>query len=587
VITPITPEYVVSDTIFDAARFMVDRSGAAEVIDSYTHKGCGRTRSTITYTTCAFLTALIIRVCLQRPPTLRGIHATIADFTRDQLSTVGMGEQDITPIHEDSRGEYARFHQWATAMLRPLDSGPDLPARRISNADHHRQLAARTREQQAVATTANQRALHVINRIVAASIDDPAPSGYRGDVVADESVFDLAKPSRGLGSRPEKNRGAAYIGQYYIRDAKTGAITTDLRGQQISKAGFGLGLSAVTRVGAGTALHSVPPVIIGIDVHAPTSGSVDGLRNALRHAASNGLTGPPPSRRRWPYLTIDMGYNIKRDFGDTMLDLKYSPVARYPQHWKLTFLAAPITATGRLPGPIQAAGAFYCPAAAELLAEPRPPKTRDLLESGGWRAHDDRLRRTLPFLMGTNARPTVARATGGRPAAHRAPEMKVKLELVCPAVQLRVRCPLKPASMTQAEPGTPTAAPSWNAADRACCANSVTTVSLTDDQFRLAQWDMVPGSWEHTVYFEAARALTEQRFALLKSPTVTGVRDLLTGVRREPLLKLILAAAVAVANHRTQQAHYQRQPKPESIHTRWRQIADGLGFEPTRTPPRT
>lgn len=584
-ISTFRPECTLSDESFAIAHGIVRRSGAAELIDSHAKKGRGRTRSTITYTTEAFLTALIARVYLQRTPTLAGLLATIAEFTTDQLDAVGMGQQDMSPIRDDSAGEYGRFHQWVTALLAPLDSGADLPARRISNALHRAHLAHRTTSEKAAAAAAAQRALTVINRIVAGSIDDPAPHGYRGDVVADESIFDLAKPSAGLGSREEKNRGAAYIGEYYVRESATGTITTNC--QQITKAGFGLGLSAVTRVGSPDALHAVSNVIIGIDVHAPTSGSIDGLRNALLEARASGLTGPPPTRRRWPYLTIDMGYNVKRGFAATMLELKYSPVARYPKRWGTTFGAAPLKPDSRLPGPIQSNGAFYCPAAAALLKRHRVPRSRELLEADGWRAHDDRLRRTLPFLMGTNSRPAIGRAAAGRPSLRKRSETRVKLELVCPAVQLRVRCPLKPESMTQAEPGTPTAAPTWSASERACCANSVTTVSLTDDQFRLAQWDFVPGSWEHMMYFEAARALTEQRFALLKSQSVTGVRDLLDGARREPMLKLALAAAVAVLNHRTQQAHQQRRRPIESIEVRRSQLAAGLGYEPVRTPPRT
>ena len=63
--------------------------------------------------------------------------------------------------------------------------------------------------------------------------------------------------------------------------------------------------------------------------------------------------------------------------------------------------------------------------------------------------------------------------------------------------------------------GLPMAEPDWPAEAMACCSNSSTTVYLTDGQRRMAQWDLIPGSWERTVYFEAARALTEQRFGQL------------------------------------------------------------------------
>jgi hypothetical protein len=51
------------------------------------------------------------------------------------------------------------------------------------------------------------------------------------------------------------------------------------------------------------------------------------------------------------------------------------------------------------------------------------------------------------------------------------------------------------------------AQPDWSAQTLTCCFKSSVTVTLADDQLRLAQGDLVPGSWEHTLYFEAARAL--------------------------------------------------------------------------------
>jgi hypothetical protein len=53
------------------------------------------------------------------------------------------------------------------------------------------------------------------------------------------------------------------------------------------------------------------------------------------------------------------------------------------------------------------------------------------------------------------------------------------------------------------------AEPDWPADAMACCSNSSITVYLTDAQLKMAQWDLIPLSWEHTLYFEAARALTE------------------------------------------------------------------------------
>jgi hypothetical protein len=141
--------------------------------------------------------------------------------------------------------------------------------------------------------------------------------------------------------------------------------------------------------------------------------------------------------------------------------------------------------------------------------------------------------------------------------------------------------------MAQARVGTPQAEPTWQAQDRLCCAQSSVTVTLTDDQVRLAQWGFVGGSWEHILTYEAERALTEQRFSLLKSPHVTGLSDLKWGPRREPMVKIILALAVAATNHRIQKAHDIRKLREESIDIQYRRLSTSLGHEPVRTPPLT
>lgn len=284
-----------------------------------------------------------------------------------------------------------------------------------------------------------------------------------------------------------------------------------------------------------------------------------------------------------------MGYNPKEGFARLMLDQHYAAVVRYPEHWTLTDTAAnpPGSNADRPPpGPIQFAGSFYCPAAAELLAEHRMPKTRDLLADNGWEAHDRRLASVLPFLMGSNSRPRRSRPRG-RPPHGIPPRFDVKVELVCPAVQLRVQCPLKPESMTRSAFGAPVAAPTWRADDKQCCAQSIVTVTLTADQVKKAQWGMVASSWEHTLNFEAARARTEQTFSMLKSSHITKLVDLKWGPRREPMVKILLALAIACTNHRIQKTYRTRQAREESLDIRRRQLRLHLGHEPAKTPPLT
>jgi hypothetical protein len=388
-----------------------------------------------------------------------------------------------------------------------------------------------------------------------------------------------------LGAKPEKNRGAAYVGKYYARDDRT-RVTADGRGK--GKRGFGLGATAVSVVGPPDRLHLVPSVIAAIHIHPPTSGSAEAVDKCLSHLKRNGLDSRPADGKTWPLMIVDMGYNPKHDFPHVMLKYQYSPVARYPSEWTLSQPSAnPAGAKESTPpGPIQHAGAFYCPAAQSALSELKVPRSRELLDSGKWEEHDNRLSAALPFLMGTNSRPMIS-GLRGRPALGEPRVEYIKQELVCPAVQLRVRCPLKPESMDSAGFGVPLAEPTWQADDRICCRQSTMRLVLTDRQFNRAQWRLVPGSWEHMLVFESGRAMTEQRFSLLKSPHITRMSEMKWGPRREPMIKLLLALTVAATNHQIQKTHTARPVRTESIDIRWRQLTRYLGHEPTRTPPRT
>ena len=99
---------------------------------------------------------------------------------------------------------------------------------------------------------------------------------------------------------------------------------------------------------------------------------------------------------------------------------------------------------------------------------------------------------------------------------------------------------------------------------------------------------MAPGSNDHAVYHEAARALTEQRFNLIKSRTVAGLVHLKYGPRREPLVKLIIAMAFAVVNVREiERFEASNRDRPESIAAKWRRLEADLGQAPIRMPNRT
>lgn len=590
-ITPYEPRYLLSDNMFQQAKEIIDRSGVPGLIEQYyceEKSAGGRESSGIAYTMTAVLVGALSLIMLTRKPSIKAILNAIADLSPGQLAAVGMAGQDTSRIfgsRVEQRRERQRFTAWLCRRLQPLDPSPDQPARRIPNAEHHRIVAARTSTQRADYAAAATRLEIVINDLIKGSIQDPQPSGSVGDLVADESIFHLAGPSSGLGSRPEKNRGAAYFGKYYVRERSTGTIDGDDR--RIGKRGYAIGVTTITRVGAGTQVHAVAPVILAAHIGHPSSGDPAALRVCIEHMRRNGLDTRPPGQTTWPRFTVDMGYSVKKDFPWLMFEQKYTGVFWYPETTTLTEPSQQTEGPKPRPqGPVQFAGAFYCPAVEPLLGGHRLQRTRDLLATNGWERHDAKLRAILPFLMGTNTRPFLGRSRG-RPRLGALPGRQVKVELVCPAVQGRVQCPLKPASMDRAAFGTPLATPTWQAQDRQCCAHSPLTLTLTPAQFQKAQWGPVATSWDHVLSFEAERSLTEQRYSLLKSPYVTGITEMTWGPRREPLVKILLALAIAATNHRIQQTHQLNGCREESIDIRMRQLHDHLGHEPARTPPRT
>lgn len=583
---------LISDDVFNTAFAVIAKSAAPQIIeDSYRESshGGGRKPAGLSYTVNAVLVALLVRFLMGRPYSLRGAMDTLAEFSADQLAAVGMAGQNCAAIHTDAEAEYKRFHRFWSLRLAPLDPDADLPARRMTNAEHAARLRARTDEDRARAAGADERLTLLINNLLYGSIRVAAPRNCEGDVVVDETIINTAAPDGMLGSRPERYRGASSVARYWVRD-KRGQVTQPGAPAEIKSSGFGIGATFVSRVARRDALHAEPTVFVGMDVHAPTSGSVEGLATGLAHARRNAIDGRRHGTRlRRPLLTADMGYNPKNGFAELMLEAGYSPVVRYPKHWTVQYPSAlpPGAPAGPEAGPVQYAGAFYCPAVIKRIAGHRTPSTEELLNQDGFVTHDRRLQSIYPFLMGLHSRPVMADCRFGRPRLGESPPKRVKIRQVCPAALGTLMCPLKPESMHTSTLGLPMAEPDWPAEAMACCSNSSITVYLTEAQLKMAQWDLVPGSWEHTLYFEGARALTEQRFSQLKSRHVAGLDSLATGPRRTPMIKIAIALAAVTVNIRAQQNHDPHTQRREAIDVRLRQLAADLGHPPTPMPRRS
>ncbi|GLE59458.1 hypothetical protein NJBCHELONAE_47710 [Mycobacteroides chelonae] len=228
-----------------------------------------------------------------------------------------------------------------------------------------------------------------------------------------------------------------------------------------------------------------------MDNHAPTSGSPEALGTCIEHMKANGLDTRATGKDTYPRVTVDMGYDHKRGWGAILDQARLQP--RRP-----------------IPEALDPDRSLDQPARIIGDRATRADPVRGLVLRPFRRAASP-LAAVLPFLMGTNSRPIV----NGRPDRPRLGdehETHVKAELVCPAVQLRVWCPLTPASMQSAAFGVPLATPTWQADERTCCRQSTPRVTPTQPQLQKATWGgPVVTTWEHALYFEAARSATEQR----------------------------------------------------------------------------
>lgn len=593
-ITDKTPPYRLESEHFYRCVDVIERSGAAELIETYYEMARGpggRPPSGRRYTVSSVLATQLAIIGITRVPSLAETHRVICTLDDDQLVAVGMDPEQ----RQLGAGEYPRFRQWWGRMLEPLDPTGDLPAQRVTNKKHKDQLAARTEAEQLKAELAHRRVHDVFNRIIAGSITIPIQEGDQAGRMVDETIIDLTRPGRGLGSRDEKSRGASPMGRYIVWDEVDNSVERPA-GKKVlkpKKHGYSIGITAVSVCGPPGNPNSVPAVITGAAVHRPTSGSLEGMRTAIEYHKKQGRDQRGP-RARGPYLVVDMGYNPKRNFSSVCWDLGYAPVVRYPAQHRTVFASEgpEHTYRGVPAGPVQISGDFYCPVAKQVIGNRRliqPTRKLQEMKADGFDQHDRLLARLFPLLMGTNSRPYRKRAKPGRPkVGERQAEEKFRMDLVCPAVQGRVRCPLKPESMDTSDSEVPAIEPTWTADRYRCCAQSQLTVTLSDHQWRMAQWGgLVPGSWEHAIYHEAVRSATERQFSKLKSPHITGFEHLTWAPKREPMITILIGLWIASMNMATQDIFLARGPAPSSTPYRWRQLEEDLGQPPTRIPPRT
>lgn len=304
------PEVHTSDAVFAQAVAIVNRSRVVPMIEEWRAERVaaprGPCRAALPYTVEAVLVAIACVLLRRAEPTIRTIFRTLLDFTPDQLAQLNIDTDDLTAIRANADRSLKSFRNWLDRALTCLDSMPDQPAVRILMARHHLIIRMRTPEQRNAYSIAAQRLSTVINRIVAGSIDDEYHRSGRGDVVVDETIIDTAAGTHDLGVSDDRHRSAIAFGGYYRRDYRN---RVDANGRKLTKkSASGIGITAISSIGPPAALHSRPSLFTGIAIHPPTSGSLEGLDEAITHHQRNGFDSRPTSRTaRLPLITFDMG----------------------------------------------------------------------------------------------------------------------------------------------------------------------------------------------------------------------------------------------------------------------------------------
>jgi hypothetical protein len=173
-------------------------------------------------------------------------------LTDHQLDMVGMtiNPEARAAFDDDPKSrEEARFRVWLNAQMVCLDSFWDLPARTMTNAEFATAIANRTDEDRAMADRRNLRIAEIVNCLVAASIDWKGLAKWRGDMVADETIIDLAAVGEGMGSKPDKIKSAVSRARFYVRQVDNEVRADGDPGKRTRKVAFGIGITAVMAVG--------------------------------------------------------------------------------------------------------------------------------------------------------------------------------------------------------------------------------------------------------------------------------------------------------------------------------------------------
>lgn len=449
---------------------------------------------------------------------------------------------DAADAQRKTKAVYQRIWSQLNRYLEPIDTTPTSGARKRRNRAEHAKTAPSDRKDRL------DRQHDIVNRIIRASLTYSLPDGsaaldaiphWKGDVTIDGHHVTLGLLN-----------GNADEALTAVPRAKAMAHVRRLGGA------MAIDITAVVAVGRPTEPH-VPGYVLAATIGDPKGADTPGALAALDLADANGFR--PRGGTRYQMAIVDQGFSDGVGFNEGLLDRNYTLVAESAID---DAILHNLDRSGALHGgPYLFNGQIFCPGALPLLRSDFldcPPSRAD---ADAWVQYREREAALFRGRMPTNGRPvrTVKRATGRpRKDAPQHSDSHFRVAVQCPARAGYAVCALLegrgiqwPDGMGRI-PGPPVVAVESDLPK--CCTQMTTNVLMDEAQFKQYQ-GFVRGSEEHRDWYEMARAQNERAFSRLTDSTGANLRDRSVTQRKDGILVILFAMAMAIVNVKERQRY--------------------------------
>lgn len=498
------------------------------------------------YTARGVLIAMFHIAYAGRPLSLPELLKTLwFDYTDQQMLFIGMPglrtEDRRNAIRTDRnalKSEHQRLWSFIQTLFAPMDDTPRSPAKRVSKEQ------GKKAQEKARVTLVQEATLRrtIVNDLITATIDGSLLSGWKGDLAIDEHVVNTSRTKGKYFVDTTELAGATPMASRYPRQNRVGD-------------GWHVGL---TRAVATSRPYGkrVPTICVALDIDKATAGNINAALNCVDEFDRRGLR-PAIAKTDRQYLVTDQGYSRNTGFNVDLLRRGYSLLMHYAKDEGRTFdLSKEVDRNAQEFGPYLHHGAVVCPAARKTIRTPNiavPSPTASARIVAKFEEQEERL---AALTMPVNGLPEVTQQRKpGRPRKGDLGTLEtvVKLRVKCPAVAGKVRCPvliddyLDPANRDLPDVGFD--APLDNPPK--VCQSDHTTITFAQPRFRYYQ-PVMEGTWKHSDWMAVNRSRDEGFNNLLTSTEVGNLQDRALYSRRNPVIAMTIAFAVASTNLKAQ-----------------------------------